>query len=77
MVEGARDDLARSVITAHRVDGDRDALCAASRPAEPRPGFTSRAVADRVDHGQEADSFVDCLISIAWRPLYQPQFLQT
>ena len=70
VVEGARDDLGRAVIATHRVDGDRNAAAVSS-------AVTSRGVADLVDHGQVADSFVDCLGSIARRPWYQPQFGQT
>ena len=61
VVEGARDDLRRSVIATHRVDGDRNA-------AAVSPAVCSRRPADLVDHGQEADSFVDCLGSTARRP---------
>ena len=70
VVEGPWDDLGRAVIATHRVDGDRNAAAISS-------AVTSRGVADLVDHGQVADSFVDCLGSIARRPWYQPQFGQT
>jgi hypothetical protein len=70
VVEGAGDDLCRPVVTAHGIDRDRD-TSGARRRGLPR------ALADRIDHGQEADSFGDCLSSIACRPLYQPQFGQT
>jgi hypothetical protein len=58
------------VIAAHGVDGDRDA-------ARIRRRGASRGLTDLVDHGQLADSFVDCFGSTASRPLYQPQFGQT
>jgi hypothetical protein len=76
VIEGAGNDFGRSMVAAHRVDRDRHpAAVDLGGEAGPRRG--SRHVADLVDHGQEADSFVDCLSSIAWRPLYQPQFGQT
>ena len=71
VVEGAGDDLRRAVIAAHRVDRDRNAR------GRLRRRHLAPCVADLVDHGQEADSFVDCLGSTARRPWYQPQFGQT
>jgi hypothetical protein len=70
VVEGARNDLGRSVIATHRVDRDRNAAAVST-------AVTLRGMADLVDHGQVADSFVDCFGSIARRPWYQPQFGQT
>jgi len=61
VVERSGNDFGRAVIAAHRVDRDRDAAAIRRRPAVS-------GLADLVDHGQVADSFVDCLGSIARRP---------